>query len=396
MNPLSLNKWLSCLLPWSWAVCYFDTGGDAPEPDPAIGQAAAQQAALSKESLDWYKQIYASDIAPRQARQDALTEQVASAAMADSAAQRARSNDQYAFWNDNYRPLEVQSAKEAADAGGESDQNRAAGRAVSDVRQQQVISRGISDRNLTSMGVNPNSTRFVAADKANDLKTTAMAAGGATNAREIARDKGITLRTGAVSTGRGMQNLAAQTINQGSSFGTGAASVTNANVGSGINSAGVMGNGYTTSGNLNASAGSMLNTAYGNKLAAYNADDNSGLYSALGSVAGAYVGSESGSKAITSIFSDEKVKKNIKPVSEVAALNGITKLNVKSWKYDPDKIDDQDGDEHIGAMAQDMQKHLGRKVSNGHMVDLISAVGVNMAAIKALNKKVDQLKGEKA
>lgn len=95
------------------------------------------------------------------------------------------------------------------------------------------------------------------------------------------------------------------------------------------------------------------------------------------------------------VHSDEKVKKDVKKVDDKKSLAGIKQLDVKKWKYDPNKVDGQDDEEHIGAMAQDMEKNLGKQVSNGKIVDLISAVGITMSATKALAKEVDKLKGIK-
>lgn len=117
--------------------------------------------------------------------------------------------------------------------------------------------------------------------------------------------------------------------------------------------------------------------------------DDSGIWGALGQVGGAYLSSSAFAA------SDETVKKDVKKVSDAAALEGIKKVKVKSWKYDENKIDGQDDKRHVGAMAQDMQKNLGDEVSDGRMVDLISAIGVNMSATKALAKKVDKLEGAK-
>jgi len=114
------------------------------------------------------------------------------------------------------------------------------------------------------------------------------------------------------------------------------------------------------------------------------------IWGALGQVGGAVA-----SKYITS---DKNKKKNIKPISDEAALDGIKKTKFSKWEYDESKVQDADivdDKEHIGAMAQDLHKNLGKQVSDGKMVDLISAVGVTMAATKALSKKVDKLAKDK-
>lgn len=122
----------------------------------------------------------------------------------------------------------------------------------------------------------------------------------------------------------------------------------------------------------------------------YNAQAGSGdaIWGALGQVGGA--------AASSWITSDKNVKKDIKKVDDESALEGIKKTEISSWKYDKEKAPaDTDDKEHIGAMAQDLKKNLGSQVSDGRMVDLISAVGVNMAATKALAKKVDKLEGKR-
>lgn len=123
----------------------------------------------------------------------------------------------------------------------------------------------------------------------------------------------------------------------------------------------------------------------------YNAQagQNDAIWGALGQVGGAYVGSK---------FSDKNMKKDIKKIDDDKALEGVKKTEISSWKYDREKAPDDeriDDKEHIGAMAQDLKKNLGSQVSDGRMVDVISAIGVNMAATKALAKKVDKLEGKR-
>ena len=135
-----------------------------------------------------------------------------------------------------------------------------------------------------------------------------------------------------------------------------------------------------------------LSSILNNQTSVYNnSNQDGGIWGALGTVAGA---------AITK--SDKNVKKDIKPADDNAALDGITKTEYSKWKYDPEKVTDAefhmiDDKEHVGAMAQDLKKNLGSQVSDGKNVDIISAIGVNMAATKALSKKVDKLmkKGSK-
>ena len=131
-----------------------------------------------------------------------------------------------------------------------------------------------------------------------------------------------------------------------------------------------------------------LGTIANAQTSAYNAANaGDGGLGALGSMIG-----QMGSAYINKTPSDKNVKKDIKETSDDEALEAINNTPVKSWKYDDTKIDNEDSETHIGPMAQDVQKNMGDKAGpGGKMIDLISLNGINMAAVRALSKKVDNL-----
>lgn len=145
-----------------------------------------------------------------------------------------------------------------------------------------------------------------------------------------------------------------------------------------------MGNGFSTAIGANSSAGQL----YGQ--AAQNAQSDSGLMGALGTVAGAFVGGPMGAAAGKALFSsDENAKTDIKPVTDEQALKAVEKTPVSTWKY---KKGEGDGGEHAGPMAQMVNKTMGEKAApGGKVVDLISMNGVTMAGMAALSRKVDKL-----
>lgn len=122
-------------------------------------------------------------------------------AMTDAATSRERGNTLWDQYMTSVVPVQKKFYQEALDYGGLADQERAAGLATSDVRQQYAIQKGMNDRALAAMGVNPNSGRFASADRAAQLAAMAAAAGGATKARTTARDTGIQLRKDASTIG---------------------------------------------------------------------------------------------------------------------------------------------------------------------------------------------------
>ncbi len=81
------------------------------------------------------------------------------------------------------------------------------------------------------------------------------------------------------------------------------------------------------------------------------------------------------------MMSDPDVKTDIDPVSDAALLSAITKIPVKKWKYK----DDPEGREHIGGMADTMPE----VVSDGHVVDVISYIGMLTGAVRELNRKIN-------
>ncbi len=71
-------------------------------------------------------------------------------------------------------------------------------------------------------------------------------------------------------------------------------------------------------------------------------------------------------------------------------LNTVSSLESKVWNYNPNRSANDPNVDHVGPMAQDMQKVGGNKLApGGTTVDLVSANGLNMAAIKELNEKFD-------
>jgi hypothetical protein len=91
-------------------------------------------------------------------------------------------------------------------------------------------------------------------------------------------------------------------------------------------------------------------------------------------------------------LSDENAKKDITPVSQEDALEAVTATPVKEWTY---RKGEGDGGSHVGPMAQDVKRNMGSKAApGGRMVDMISALGISMAAIQGLNRKIDSLAAE--
>lgn len=87
--------------------------------------------------------------------------------------------------------------------------------------------------------------------------------------------------------------------------------------------------------------------------------------------------------------SDISLKRNILKFKPKDALDAIKKTNVYKWFYKENKGPEG---EFVGPMAQDVKQNMGEEVApEGKKLNLISANGINQAAIKALSERMDQL-----
>lgn len=99
-------------------MCFYGGGkggGDAPSPDPAIGQAALANVQLGKDWLDFAKDQFeiGND---RQEKTDALNTSVIQQQLSDQKSAAQRSDQQWSDYNSIYRPIERQNALDAIGA----------------------------------------------------------------------------------------------------------------------------------------------------------------------------------------------------------------------------------------------------------------------------------------
>lgn len=354
---------------------------DAPDPDPLIGEAARMNAAVARDALDYYK---AKDAAqqPRQDRMDALATKLADQQLATSEFNTQQAREQWDRYKNVGIPAEDAMYADAKNYDSQEKIDQAAGEAATDVDTSLAMANDARRRTLARAGVNPADGRSLSMEQEAATQGALAKASAMNGARTRIKDMGIMLRKDAANFAKGMPSNAATTFGVASAAGRDATGAVGGAIQSANSIAQTNGTGFTTAIHGNQSAGSILNQQYSGQLQASKGDD---LLSSIGSIG-------MGLGAMGVKFSDENMKEDIQPVDGDAALEGIKNTDVKGWKYKSGTPADDGGQEHIGAMAQDMQKNLGDTVApGGKMVDLISAVGVNMAATKALAKKVDKL-----
>jgi hypothetical protein len=252
-------------------VCFKKDSAPAPAPDPAIGQAAAANAQLGKEWLDYSKtraaegdkrqdvydsligkvvdsQLSSQDQANAWAAQDREQGQAGKTAF-DSLAGRAdalgqkyesqlsgiadkfgkQADQQLAFgssqqgrYSSTFAPIEDRIAKDAMTWDSDARLESEAGKSRADIVAGAEMAKQAQARQMASMGVNPNSGRFNATTRANELSTQLAAAGAENVTRDTVRNQAIQLRgqaaqvgqqvlgSGAAATGLGLQATQAQ------------------------------------------------------------------------------------------------------------------------------------------------------------------------------------------
>ena len=303
-------------------------GGSAPEPDKNIGRAALKSAKTGEAMLAWMQD------------QAAITNEWA-------ADDRAREVEVF-------RPLQDAFIQEAATWDSAARKNEVAQQAVADVRQQTANAEAGRVRQAMAMGINPNSSRFMSAGRSAALDAGLAAAGAQNMARRRVEQEAEGKRANAINMGAGLA------VNPGTSMG--------------------LSNGALQAGGSAAMAGygqqgSLLNTQYNQQLQSWQANQNSmsSMMGGLGTVAGI-------------MLSDQNAKTDKQPLPEGAALGAIREMPVEKWRYKPGR---GDGGEHVGPYAQDFAAATGQ--GDGKSIDMISAIGVTMGAIRDLDKKVDKM-----
>lgn len=304
------------------------SSGKAPQADPEIGKAALKSAQTGEDMLAWSKKQ--SGISNAWAAQD-----------------RGR-------YTKLFRPIEnafVDSAKKYDTPGRQAQEVT---KAQSGVRQQANLARGINRRQMTAMGVSPNSGRFAAGARSAGMDEALAVTGAGNAARGAVRDEGRRRIGEVVNMGQGYAT------NPGSSLG-----MSTATGASGFQ--GAM-SGYGQQGQL-------LNQQFGQQMQVYQSqqDAQSGLMGGLGSIAGAAI-----------MMSSKDYKENKRPAR--GALKAVNKMPVEDWDYKPGIAD---GGSHTGPYAEDFKAATGK--GDGKSIPVVDAIGVLMGATQELSKKVDKL-----
>lgn len=114
-----------------------------------------------------------------------------------------------------------------------------------------------------------------------------------------------------------------------------------------------------------------------------------GIGQALGMAGSLFGGGGGGGAAggLMGLFSSEALKNKISTPSKEEILDRVKALRIDRWQYK--NIDET----HIGPYAEEFRDQFG--VGDGQSINLIDAIGVLFATVKALTQKIDDIQGVK-
>lgn len=368
-------------------ICCLDLGGsDPPPPDPLIGQSAQANSQISKEYLDWTKQIYA-ETAPQRTEATRVALDMARSQMDTADTQNAMADETYAYTKGTFRPLEQKMAADAIGYDTTARRDAEAAQAQADVGTAADAGRATMLREIASRGGDINSGNVTASLANAGVREAAVKAGAGNQARKNVEAIGAAKLADAASLGRNIATTnATQTqlaLNAGNSA-TGNAASTGNITGQGAQ---LMQGGANTAIQGNNSAGQLMLGQYNAQTDATNAANSTtnALMGGLGQVGGAAIFK----------YSDKKMKTDRKKISGKVALDQVKRLpDTESWRYKKGSPADDGGKSHKGNMAQDVNRVMGPDVApRGKMVNLERMSEIGLAAIKEVatgQKKIEK------
>ena len=272
-------------------MCFGSGGSSPPPPDPAVGEAAKQQAEIGKEALEFSKQQWA-ELQPWRDFQLEVGQQVAQSALTQMDTENQISQDYWNYLKDTFRPLEEQIVAEAKSYDTPDRRSAEAARAVSGVSSQFSTQQQNMGRDLARYGLRPEDADL----KASRIAEAGLSAVAANDARRNVEAVGTARKLDAASLGRGLpanQATAAQLGLASGAAATGGAAASGQGV---VSSAQLMQQGYNTAIGAQGSAGQMLLGQWNAGLQGWgmgeqaSAQRSAGTGAAVGAGVGAAVG----------------------------------------------------------------------------------------------------------
>lgn len=245
--------------------------------------AALMQANLSREQLDWAKQIYAETADDRE-KATAISHQVSQSQLAAQELQNKISQAGYEDYNSTYRPLEQGLVADAKNYDTPERRASEAAAASADVESNIAAQRGATMRAMERSGVNPASGKVMAMAGSMDIGAAKAKAGAANQAMRNVEQQGYARRMDAANLGRNIASSQGTNASIASQLGSNAVGSAGAGLNAAMSGQGILNSGYAGAQAGLAGAANTYNNIAQNQISA-NSSSNS-LFGGLGSAAG--------------------------------------------------------------------------------------------------------------
>lgn len=271
-------------------------GGDAPTPDPLIGQSAQANSELAKESFKFYRDTYVNEVLPLQREQNEMGRRLIDRYIANMDKQDRFADEQNAYYQSTFKPIEQQMARDAMSYDSQENINKRMGIAGANVEQAYSQAEQQNARNLSRYGLNPNSSAFAQTNERLMRDSALAKAGAQTGAAFDTMDKAIALRAGAANFGRNMPNTASNYYTLGNQSASGAMGTSGAAMNSAIAAGNFGGQGFSSAVNANQSAGNLMLGDFQGRMQGYQAGQQAigGFFQGLGTLGGMALGGPGG------------------------------------------------------------------------------------------------------
>lgn len=223
-------------------------------------ESTERQDQLSREAFDWYKQEYART-APARDRAEATAQDTAETQLSLMRDAQTQFKDQ-AEYAKTFRPVEQRIVRDALGYNTEARREAEAGRAMADIQQQADVQRGVTQRNMQRMGVNPNDGRMAAVAGQIEARTALGQAAAAGGARRMVEQIGDARMKDAAGIGRGVIGNQATFLNAANASGNSATGNSISGINAAMSGAPLMTQGFNTAiGGAQRSAGNYAGMA---------------------------------------------------------------------------------------------------------------------------------------
>jgi len=282
---LGLSAGAALLLAGGVGLAVGSMGSDSPDTS-GMNQAAADQAALSREQLAWSKQIYA-ETAPDRAAANKRSGDISDAQLRMMNKQEALTDDYADYQKTTFRPLEKGLVSSAQEYDTEARREAKADQAMGGVQAQGDATMAQQRRNLGRMGVNPSANQSVVAGNQAALNMASQKAAVAMGARDSVETQGYARKMDAANLGRNLSSNQATSAQIATQQGDAAVRNQNSALAAQTSGADIMQAGFTGASNTMNSAGGIYNN-----IASIDqkAGDNSAAWGAFGTIAGSIFG----------------------------------------------------------------------------------------------------------